>query len=70
MDEIHCHVCGGFIGDPEGISYRQPSDATPPAAPRSGLCGCDQSILYGPPPGYVSWPGWASVARSRVARRN
>lgn len=56
MIQIHCHACGGFIGDPTFISYRLP---TPNglAAPRSGLCTCGAPIVYGPPPGRSSSPG-------------
>lgn len=70
MAEIHCHVCGGFIANPAGTSYLEPSDATPVAVPHSGLCGCTPAIVFGPPPGYVSWPGLASAARSKAASRN
>ncbi len=72
MLEIHCHTCGGFIAEPGVISYRQPSDATLLAAPHTGLCSCSPAIVYGPPPGYLSWPGLAmeSVERSRAAARN
>lgn len=70
MSEIHCHTCGGFIAEPGAISYRQPSDAPLMAAPHSGLCACTPAVVYGPPPGYVSWPGLASVERSRAAARN
>ncbi len=70
MREIHCHSCGGFIADPATVSYRLASDAAATAAPHTGLCTCQPSIVYGPPPGYLSWPGLASVDRSKAAARN
>lgn len=70
MAEIHCHSCGGFIGDPEVVSYRQPSALIPQAAPHAGLCQCEQAVVYGAPPGFVSWPGWSSIRNSRIAARN
>lgn len=48
--EIHCHRCGGFIGNPAGTTYREASNGTPPAAPHSGLCVCGASAVYGPAP--------------------
>jgi hypothetical protein len=69
MSEIHCHTCGGFITEPGGTSYRSP-DVTPIAVPHSALCTCVQAIVYGLPPGYLAWPGLASVARSSAAARN
>ena len=72
MSEIHCHACGGFIIDLAGVSYRLLSAAAAdPAAPRSGLCTCHQSIVYGPPPGYLSLPGVPpSVDLRAMAARN
>jgi hypothetical protein len=70
MPEIHCHGCGGFITDPASVSYRLAPDATAAVAPRSGLCTCQPSIVYGPPPGYLSRPVLASTARSKAAARN
>lgn len=70
MPEIHCHGCGGFIADPANVSYQLASDTTVTAVPRTGLCTCQPSIVYGPPAGYMSWPGLASVARSKAAARN
>ena len=74
MNEIHCHNCGGFITDPSGVSYRVPSGAAAPAtAPHTALCTCIPSVVYGTPPGYVSWPGLtslSSIERSRAAARN
>jgi hypothetical protein len=50
MLQIHCHACGGFIGDPTYISYRLPTPAEPEAAPRSALCTCGAATVYGAPP--------------------
>ncbi len=63
MVDIHCHGCGGFIGDPMRISYRFPSNRADLAIPHSGLCPCTPSIVYGPPPGYLSSPGMPSIDR-------
>ena len=72
MSEIHCHTCGGFITDPSSVSYRVPSGAAA-AAPHSALCACIPSVVYGPPPGYLAWPGLTDASRmerSRAAGRN
>jgi hypothetical protein len=75
MSEIHCHTCGGFITDPGAVSYQVPS-GTDAVAPHSALCACIPSVVYGPPPGYVTWPGLTNLAspsaleRSRAAGRN
>jgi hypothetical protein len=73
MSEIHCHTCGGLITDPASVSYRLPSGTAVTAQPRAGLCTCTPSVVYGPPPGYVSWPGlpipgWPNVVRAIAAR--
>ena len=70
MREIHCHGCGGLVTDPASVSYRLASDTAARTAPHSGPCSCAPPIVYGPPPGYLSWPGLASVARSKAAARN
>jgi len=75
MSEIHCHTCGGLVTDPSTVSYQAPSDATP-AGPHSALCACIPSVVYGPPPGYLAWPGLANlpsllgVQRSKAAAWN
>jgi hypothetical protein len=33
------------------------SAATVRSQPHSGSCNCTPSIVYGPPAGYMSWPG-------------
>jgi hypothetical protein len=70
MAEIHCHTCGGFIGNVDNLTYREPADQTPQAAPRSGPCTCDRSVVFGPPPGYMSWPGISVQDLHRIASRN
>jgi len=45
MPTIHCHLCGGFIADPAGTTYRTPDAATPPAIPHSALCLCEHPVL-------------------------
>ena len=67
MPEIHCHRCGGFIGDPAGTTYRAASSATPPAAPHSGMCMCGDSVVYGPAP-VVYGPAPTAEARGAVYR--
>jgi len=71
--EIHCHRCGGFIANPEGTTYRRPSDVTPaptPVTPHTGLCTCERALVYGAPPGYMSWPGLPAIRLIRSASRN
>jgi hypothetical protein len=54
MQEIHCYNCGGFIVDPETISYRLPSNAEHEgraAIPNSALCTCQPPVVYGTPSG-------------------
>lgn len=63
MNEIHCHVCGGPVSDPATVSYRLASAAIVPAQPHSGRCNCPSPIVYGPPAGYMSWPGLPSIAK-------
>jgi hypothetical protein len=53
MIDIHCHACGGFISDPARISHRLPDDGSPLATPRSGICTCRESVIYGAPSGYA-----------------
>jgi len=69
MREIHCHGCGGFITNPAG-SYRLPSETVAMAPPHSGLCTCYPSIVYGPPPVYLSLPGLPSIDLRKMAARN
>ena len=57
MNEIHCHMCGGFIGDTGLIAYRMPLDPGSVAEPRSALCTCARPILYGAPAGPAALPG-------------
>jgi len=72
MNEIHCHNCGGFITDPSTVSYQAPATVAP-AKPHNGLCACIPSIVYGPSPAYLAWPGLAtfsSIERSKAAAWN
>lgn len=62
MIDIHCHACGGFITVPERISYRLPADPVAVAVPRSGICTCGVSVVFGPPSGYASIPAMKSAA--------
>lgn len=65
MIDIHCHTCGGFISDPRRVSHRLPADAAVLAAPRTGICTCGESVIFGPPAGNASSPGVAAVSRQR-----
>ena len=58
MNEIHCHICGGSVNDPATVSHRLASATVVPALPQSTPCRCPCPIVYGPPAGYMSWPGW------------
>ncbi|HET9385880.1 MAG TPA: hypothetical protein VFO67_12085 [Gemmatimonadales bacterium] len=49
MPSIHCHICGGFIGNPSGTTFRTPNAATPLAIPHSALCVCDHPVVFGTP---------------------
>jgi len=69
MLDIHCHRCGGFIGNPAGTTYREAPMTTPPAVPHSGLCVCRASIVNGPAPATVA-DGLRGVHRIRSASRN
>ena len=57
MNEIHCDICGGSVADPATVSYRLASVGIVPAPPHSARCTCTVAIVYGPPAGYMSWPG-------------
>lgn len=47
MTEIHCHNCGGFIGDERPLFYERLDDSRM-ALPTSTLCDCAQPVVYGP----------------------
>lgn len=68
MLEIHCHRCGGFIGNPAGTTYREASASTPPVSPHSGLCVCGKPVVYGPAPEPAAALG--GVHHLRSASRN
>jgi len=69
MLEIHCHRCGGFIGNPAGTTYRESPMATPPVAPHSRLCACREATVYGPAP-ENTLTELRGVHRIRSASRN
>ena len=62
MSTIHCDTCGGFIGDARAIAYHLPLDSGRVAAPSSALCQCAVPVVYGPPPGHHSSPGFPAMA--------
>jgi len=69
MEQIHCHICGGFIGDERGVAYRLPVAANGRIAePRSALCECDTPVVYGPPAGHMSSPGMPAMGFVRGLR--
>ena len=69
MPTIHCHLCGGFIADPSGTTYRSPSVGAPPAAvPHTALCTCGHAVVYGIAPDAVA--GSHGMHRIRSASRN
>jgi creatinine amidohydrolase/Fe(II)-dependent formamide hydrolase-like protein len=63
MNQIHCHFCGGSISDPATVSYRVASAAIIQAQPHAAPCNCTPAIVYGPPAGYMSWPGLPSLPK-------
>jgi len=63
MNQIHCHFCGGFVNDPATVSYRVASRAVVPAQAHGAPCTCSPAIVYGPPAGYMSWPGLPSLPK-------
>ncbi len=64
MIELHCVQCGGFVTELRHVSYRPPPDGAV-AAPLTGeLCACVPPIVFGPPPGYMSSPGFPIPGRS------
>ena len=69
MLEIHCHRCGGFIGNPAGTTYREASATTPPVSPHSGLCVCGKPVVFGPAPEAAAG-GLGGVHHLRSASRN
>jgi len=69
MLEIHCHRCGGFIGNPAGTTYREAPHPTPPVVPHSGMCVCGAATVYGPAPENTA-TALRGVHRIRSASRN
>ena len=70
MEQIHCHACGGFIGDARAVAYRLPLEPGRVSDPRSALCECATPTVYGAPPGHASSPGMPAVKLERAARRS
>ena len=69
MLEIHCHRCGGFIGNPAGTTYREAPNPAPPVVPHSGMCVCGEATVYGPAPESAGTE-LRGVHRIRSASRN
>ena len=66
MIEPHCAHCGGLIRELRYISY-QPAPGAAVAAPvRGDLCDCKQPVVYGPPPGYQTSPGFPIPSRENA----
>ena len=66
MNEIHCHTCGGLVGDPATVSHRLASAAIVPALPQGTRCQCTPPIVFGPPSGYMSWPGLPGMTKATL----
>jgi len=65
MPTVHCHLCGGFIANPAGTTYRAPDPSAPSAAvPHSALCACEHAVVYGIAPATMP------LQRIRSASRN
>lgn len=63
MINIHCHTCGGFVSDPRRVTHRLPLDGTVIAVPRTDLCSCTESVIFGPPAGRASSQGKEGAGR-------
>jgi len=66
MIELHCAECGGFVTELRYVSYRPAPNGTVAAPLTRGLCACVPPIVFGPPPGYMSSPGFPIPGRSSV----
>jgi hypothetical protein len=61
MEQLHCGMCGGVVGDPARIAYRLPDLAITVAASHGQLCACAIPVHYGPPDGFSSMVSIPSV---------
>jgi hypothetical protein len=43
---IHCHFCGGVVGDRATIQYRPPRASAQFALPQDAPCTCTPPIVY------------------------
>jgi hypothetical protein len=63
MNAIHCHICGGSVSDPMAVAHRLASAIIVAARPQNTRCECTPPVVFGPPSGYMSWPGLPSMAK-------
>jgi hypothetical protein len=56
MNAIHCHHCGGFIGDDRSVRYEVPTEKVLLAMPHTDLCRCESPLIYSQPPEQVGFP--------------
>ncbi len=49
MGAVHCHFCGGIVGDLARIEYRPPRASAQLAMPHEGPCGCSPPFTRIPP---------------------
>jgi hypothetical protein len=63
MSELHCVQCGGFITELRFVSYKPVTNGAVAAPVTSGVCACAPPVVFGPPPGYLSSPGFPIPSR-------
>jgi hypothetical protein len=66
MNELHCALCGGFISELRYVSYQPAPDTAVGVAVCGDVCRCVPPVVYGPPPGYLSSPGFPIPSRPSV----
>ncbi len=61
--ELHCVHCGGFITELRFVSYTPVTNGAVVAPVTGELCACAPPVVFGPPPGYLSSPGFPTPSR-------
>ncbi len=61
--ELHCVQCGGFITELRFVSYTPAMNGAVAAPVKGDLCECAPPVVFGPPPGYLSSPGFPIPSR-------
>ena len=64
--ELHCAHCGGFITELRYVSYQPPKAGAVAAPVTGGLCECAPPVVFGPPPGFQTSPGFPIPSRPRA----